>query len=176
MASTPVLNASSTLSQILSPLYPPQPTLSQFDGFNQSQWGPDAIGTIFFGVVMFLIGVTALWQGRRGIMRREEGTSGSPIIFAPADKVLDEEQGQRTPVGGRPVDRVNEVAMVDLPAEGSGSARVAAGVDGNIHRDDIMEEQDGFVKIERGMRTDTEGTLVGCDDDEGEVEKKEFDD
>ena len=34
---------------------------------------------------------------------------------------------------------------------------------------DAMEQ--GFVKIERGMRTDTEGTLVGHNEDEGEVKE-----
>lgn len=58
--------------------------------------------------------------------------------------------------------------MVEL-----GSERVAVGVDEQPRgEDDAMEE--GFVKIERGIRTDTEGTLVGQDDDESEV--KEFED
>ena len=53
--------------------------------------------------------------------------------------------------------------MVDL-AGGLGSERVAVGMD------EGSREDEGFVKIERGMRTDTEGTLVGRDeDDEGEV-------
>ncbi|CAD6589591.1 MAG: hypothetical protein ASARMPREDX12_003894 [Alectoria sarmentosa] len=77
---------------------------------------------------------------------------------------LDEERGRRARVGGRPVDDVaDEVAMVDL-AGGLGSERVAVGMD------EGSREDEGFVKIERGMRTDTEGTLVGRDeDDEGEV-------
>lgn len=60
--------------------------------------------------------------------------------------------------------------MVEL-AEGSGSERVAVGVDESLRGDDTMEQ--GFVKIERGMRTDTEGTLVGQDDNEGEVKELE---
>lgn len=60
--------------------------MSPFGGFDQNQWGPDAIGTIFFGVVMFLIGVTALWQGRRGRMRHKEGMSDSfRVSFPSAD-------------------------------------------------------------------------------------------
>ena len=67
--------------------------------------------------------------------------------------------------------------MADLP-EDLASERVSAGTceqDVNVDADtnDAMMEQ-GFVKIERGMRTDTEGTLVGHDDDGGEV--KELDD
>lgn len=56
--------------------------------------------------------------------------------------------------------------MVDF-SEGFGSDRVAVGVDEQAHEDDTTEQ--GFVKIERGMRTDTEGTLVGHDDDGSEV-------
>ncbi|CAD6586561.1 MAG: hypothetical protein ASARMPRED_002759 [Alectoria sarmentosa] len=119
MAPHPTLNASSTVPPNLGPSYLPQPTAFQLGGFNQNQWGPDAI---------------------------------------------DEERGRRTRVGGRPVDDVaDEVAMVDL-AGGLGSERVAVGMD------EGSREDEGFVKIERGMRTDTEGTLVGRDeDDEGEV-------
>lgn len=60
----------------------------------------------------------------------------------------------------------DDVAMVEFPG-GLGGERLGVG----------MEEQDadameqGFVKIERGMRMDTEGTLVGHDDDEGEVKE-----
>ena len=75
MAPHPTLNASSTVPPNLGPSHLPQPTAFQLGGFNQNQWGPDAIGTIFFGVVMFLIGVTALWQGRLRRLRHEEGTS-----------------------------------------------------------------------------------------------------
>ena len=61
--------------------------------------------------------------------------------------------------------------MVDL-SEGLRSERVAAGVDEQSRADDMMEQ--GFVMNERGMRTDTEGTLVGQDDDKSRV--KEFED
>lgn len=55
--------------------------------------------------------------------------------------------------------------MVEVSV-GSGSERVAVGMDEQTQEDDAAEQ--GFVKIERGMRTDTEGTLVGRDDEEGE--------
>ena len=87
MAPYTTVNASSTSSPGVSALALPQPPAFQLAGFNQSQWGPDAIGTIFFGVVMFLIGVTALWQGRLGRLRNEEGTSGSVLSFV--DKPTD---------------------------------------------------------------------------------------
>lgn len=87
MAPYTTVNASSTSSPGVSALALPQPPAFQSAGFNQSQWGPDAIGTIFFGVVMFLIGVTALWQGRLGRLRNEEGTSGSVLSFV--DKPTD---------------------------------------------------------------------------------------
>lgn len=61
--------------------------------------------------------------------------------------------------------------MVDLP-EGLRNERVAAGVDEQSRADDMMEQV--FVMNERGMRTDTEGTLVGQDDDKSRV--KEFED
>lgn len=87
MAPSPVLNASSALSPTLNPLHLPQPAAFQLGGFNQNQWGPDAIGTIFFGVVMFFIGVSALWQGRLRRLGHEEGTSGSVISII--DKLAD---------------------------------------------------------------------------------------
>ena len=65
-------------------------------------------------------------------------------------------------MGGRPANPLNAVAMVDL-AEGIGNERVAMGTEEDHREDDIMEG--GFVRIERGMRTDTEGTLVEVDDD-----------
>lgn len=61
--------------------------------------------------------------------------------------------------------------MVELPEE-FGSERVALGVDESSGEDDTME-QEVFVKIERGMRTDTDGTLVGHNDDESEVKDLE---
>lgn len=61
--------------------------------------------------------------------------------------------------------------MVELPEE-FGSERVALGVDESPGEDDTMEQEE-FVKIERGMRTDTDGTLVGQNDDEGEVKDLE---
>ena len=76
MAPYPVLNASSSSLNPFLPSYPTLPhsttttTLSQ----SQTQWNPDAIGTVFFGALMFLIGVTALWQGRRS--GREDGPLG----------------------------------------------------------------------------------------------------
>lgn len=60
--------------------------------------------------------------------------------------------------------------MVDLSGE-LGSERVAVGVDERASEVEAMEE--GFGKIiERGMRTGTEGTLVGDDDDDGDVDGK----
>ena len=67
----------------------PQPTMHPFGSFNQSQWGPDAIGTIFFGIVMFFIGVIALWQGRLRRLKHEEGTSGSVyLLFSKAANTI----------------------------------------------------------------------------------------
>ena len=60
--------------------------------------------------------------------------------------------------------------MVDL-AEEFGSERVAVGSDEGSREEEMME--DGFVKIERGMRTDTEGTLVGDGDNGVEVKDVE---
>ena len=65
-------------------------------------------------------------------------------------------------MGGRPANPLNAVAMVDL-AEGIGNERVAMGTEEDHREDDMMEG--AFVRIERGMRTDTEGTLVGVGDD-----------
>ncbi len=58
--------------------------------------------------------------------------------------------------------------MVDL-SERFGSARVAVGMDEQTEEDDTMEQ--GFVKIERTRRTDTEGTLVGHEDEESEAKE-----
>ena len=55
--------------------------------------------------------------------------------------------------------------------EESGSERVAVGMDEQAHEDDMVERE--LVKIERGMRTDTEGTLVGHDDDGREMKELE---
>lgn len=60
--------------------------------------------------------------------------------------------------------------MVDLPG-GLGSERVDGGIDEQPRVDGEMEQ--GFVKIERARRMDTEGTLVGHDDDESEVKELE---
>ena len=65
-------------------------------------------------------------------------------------------------MGGRPANPLNAVAMVDL-AEGIGNERVAMGTEEDHREGDMMEG--GFVRIERGMRTDTEGTLVAVGDD-----------
>lgn len=78
-----------------------------------------------------------------------------------ADDDDDEEQGRGTPVGGR----ADEVAMVDL-ALNLGSERVAGLVDERARGDEGVERGVGKV-FERGMRTGTEGTLVGDDDEEG---------
>lgn len=112
----------------------------------------------------------------------------SPRLLITYKYTLDEEQGQRTPIGGRSAaHRVNEVAMVDLAAaEGLRSGeRITVGMmmgerDRNpIGGDDVVDEEGGVVKIGRGTRTGTEATLVGCDDDdddEVEVEGKGLDD
>ena len=48
----------------------PKPSLAQlrpaplFQNTN-AQWGPDAIGTIVFGVLMLVLGVVAVWQSKR---------------------------------------------------------------------------------------------------------------
>ena len=84
--------------------------------------------------------------------------------------LLIEEQGRRARIGGRAVDLTEEVAMVDLPEEFE-SQRVAVRTDEPPREDDTMEQ--GFVKIERARRTDTEGTLVGHEDEESEVKELE---
>lgn len=73
-------------------------------------------------------------------------------------------------MGGRPANPLNAVAMVNL-AEGIGNERVAMGTEEDHREHDMMEG--GFVRIERGMRTDTEGTLVGVGDDEVGVKELE---
>lgn len=40
---------------------------------NQSQWGPDSIGTIAFDVLMALLGIVALWQGRQRMLQHAIG-------------------------------------------------------------------------------------------------------
>lgn len=45
-----------------------------FQTGNQSQWGPDSIGTVVFGVIMCILAVVALWQGRHNAKAREQGT------------------------------------------------------------------------------------------------------
>ena len=52
-----------------------QPTVISLSNFNQSQWGPDSIGTIVFGFAMFFMGVVALWQGRARRLGCEQGTA-----------------------------------------------------------------------------------------------------
>ena len=44
-----------------------------FQTGNQTQWGPDSIGTIVFGVLMFSLGLVALWQGQRRANKHEHG-------------------------------------------------------------------------------------------------------
>lgn len=60
--------------------------------------------------------------------------------------------------------------MADL-SEVFGSERVAVGTDEQAREDETMKQ--GFVKIETGIRTGTEGTLVGHDDDESEGKELE---
>ncbi len=120
---------------------------------------------------MFLIGITALWQGRPRRTRHEQGTPGSFYSFESADsEALDEEQGFKAPVEHWPADIPYEVRMADYSEE-FGSERVAVGMDEQAHEDDMVERE--FVKIGRGMRTDTEGTLVGHDDEGKEMKKLE---
>ena len=92
----------------------------------------------------------------------------------------EEERGQSTPVGGRPVDE----NATGNPAEAGGeSERVDGGMEMMGARDqsrkgDVMkqeeednedeEEKCGFVKIEKTTRTDTERTLVACIDDDND--------
>lgn len=83
----------------------------------------------------------------------------------------DEEQGRQARVGGRPTDLAEEVAIAELPEE-FGSERVAVGVDESPREDDTMEQEE-FAKIERGVRRDTDGTLVGQNDDGSEVKDLE---
>ena len=64
----------------------------------------------------------------------------------------------------------DDVAMVDLPGD-VGSEGVVGGIDEQPRVDGEMEQ--GFVKIERARRTDTEGTLVGYDNDESEIKELE---
>ena len=56
-------------------------------------------------------------------------------------------------------------------AEDVRGGRVAGKMVEQTREDDAMGE--GFVMIETGRRTDTEGTLVGCNDDEGEEKEME---
>ena len=69
----------------------------------------------------------------------------------------------------------DDLQMVDL-SRVLEIGTVAAAVDEPPRGDD---DDDGdatdqiFVRIERGMRTDTEGTLVGRDDDQGEEKERE---
>ena len=171
MVPYPALNASATPPLNLSPYRPSQPSVSQFGGFNQNQWSPDAIGTIIFGVIMFLIGITALWQGRPRRTMHARGTPGSFYSFESADsEALDEEQGFKAPIEHWPADIPCEVPTADHSEE-SGSERVAVGMDEQAHEDDMVERE--LVKIERGMRTDTEGTLVGHNDDGREMKELE---
>lgn len=66
-----------TSSPSSSPPPTPQTPEIQFNPLNQNQWGPDSIGTLVFGFVMFFLGIVALWQGRQmRILRREAGTLG----------------------------------------------------------------------------------------------------
>ena len=46
-----------------------------FQAGNQTQWGPDSIGTIVFGVITCILGVVALWQARQNAKSREQGMS-----------------------------------------------------------------------------------------------------
>lgn len=71
-------NTSSPISN--SPPAPQAPAI-QF-GNNQNQWGPDSIGTLVFGFIMFFLGIVALWQGRLRILRRDEGTLGFAHLFS----------------------------------------------------------------------------------------------
>ena len=71
MPPTPLLmnNASSE-----NPFFNVMPA-TPFQAGNQTQWGPDSIGTIVFGVIMSILGVVALWQGRQTAKSREQGIS-----------------------------------------------------------------------------------------------------
>ena len=60
--------------------------------------------------------------------------------------------------------------MVDI-SEGVRSERIPVKVVEHSREDDAMGEE--FVMIETGMRTDTEGTLVGHDGDESEEKEME---
>ena len=68
----------------------------------------------------------------------------------------------------------DDFQMVDF-SQGLEIGRVAVAVDEHPRDDDDDGDatDQGFVQIERGMRTDTEGTLVGHDDDESEEKEME---
>ena len=79
--------------------------------------------------------------------------------------MADEEHSRRLPVGGRPTD----IALLEMADFGSES--VAVVMDEGSREHDVMKHE--FVKIGRGIRTDTEGTMVACDDGDDESGMKE---
>ena len=63
------------LTNTSSPMPPYSMTpATPFQAGNQTQWGPDSIGTIFFGILMFFMASVALWQGRQRAKQRDHGT------------------------------------------------------------------------------------------------------
>ena len=67
---SPVMNNASSENPFFN-VMPATP----FQAGNQTQWGPDSIGTIVFGVIMCILGLLALWQGRQNAKSREPGIS-----------------------------------------------------------------------------------------------------
>ncbi|KAM0795908.1 hypothetical protein BDR22DRAFT_966612 [Usnea florida] len=135
----------------------PQPKNIVSSTSNQNQWGPDSISTTVFGFVMFFMGLVALWQGRARRRRHEQ-----------------DEEGRCGEIGGRPITVANVSEMVDF-SQGLEIGRVAVAMDQHPCDDDDDGDatDQGFVQIGRGMRTDTEGTLVGRDDDGSEEKEME---
>ena len=72
MTPTPLLMMNNASSEI--PSFNVMPA-TPFQAGNQILWGPDSIGTIVFGVIMCILAVTALWQGRQNAKVREQGIS-----------------------------------------------------------------------------------------------------
>ncbi|KAK3177046.1 hypothetical protein OEA41_008372 [Lepraria neglecta] len=148
-----------------------------FQSGNQTQWDPDSIGTIVFGVLMFFMATIALWQRRQRLRQREhDAEHGEQLVIRPKRGA---EHGSGNSHEARTAGVMDSIPMAEiLRGIGDWSAvdvRVS-GQEGSETQGSENEIDLSFVpRIGQALlRADTDWTLVG-DDDEAKEEGKEKD-
>ena len=153
-----------TSTPILPPTTPPPPSHRPNV---QSQWGPDAIATIVFGILMFLIALIALWQGRQRKIRDNQcklqiqfpvSNNIEGIVGADLEENGEEVSESRRVVVGRGVAR-------EMPRTSAGETQNVVLKNGQSRCEikDLDDDEDGISELDitTPSRVETGDTLIG---------------